>query len=110
MYDKNRYLHDRRFKKPEDLHPHPVKVRITDAELDELQEKADRYTDGKLAVYMRECVLLGHRIREEQKSRVTLQMALGKDPAAGIEDQEAMATALRDLLRESINRQSGKAA
>lgn len=104
------YLHDRRFKKPEALQHNPIKVRITDSEQDEFQACADRYTDGKLAVYMRECVLLGHRIREEQKSRVALQMALGKDPAASIEDQEAMATALRDLLRESINRQSGKAA
>ncbi|MDY7116572.1 hypothetical protein RAN53_09435 [Halomonas sp. SSL-5] len=95
----SRYLTEDRRRKPEGEHlQHVVKVRFTDAELEDIERAAAMTTEGRLAPLLRELVIEGMQARREHQARLLADLAEGKPLDAGSRE------ALADLLARTAER------
>lgn len=91
-----KHLSDRRF--VEFPREHPIKVRLSDQDLAEVEAAANITHEGKLASYLYDCAMQAHRQREAARKRIA-------DPSAEL-PPEMMVLALRDLMRAGLRHQS----
>ncbi|QJQ93940.1 MULTISPECIES: hypothetical protein [Halomonadaceae] len=99
----DRYLTEDRRRKAEGEHlEHPVRVRFTDSELDELQAAAAMQTGGRLAPYLHDLILEAHQARKERHAQMLADLAEGKPLSA--ESREAATLMLQRMAEIGLMR------
>lgn len=87
----SQYLLEDRRRKPEGEHVrNVVKVRFTDAELEDIERAAAMTTEGRLAPLLRELVLEGMQARREHQAQLLADLAEGRE----LDDQSRESLAL----------------
>lgn len=93
---------DRRTKPQDELRDCPVKVRLTDSELETFYRGAVMSTEGKLAPFVLECALLGLRVKQEAQTQL-MNKITGAEQQESKLLEEQIITAMQDLIRAGLS-------
>lgn len=99
----DRYLTEDRRRKPEGEHlEHPVRVRFTEAELEELQASAAMQTGGRLAPYLHDLIIEAHELRKQRHAQLMADLAEGRPLSE--ESREAATQMLQSMAEIGLMR------
>lgn len=94
----DRYLTDDRRRKPDGEHlEHPVRVRFTADELEELQASAAMQTGGRVAPYLHDLIMEAHEMRKQRHTQLLADLAEGRPLG---EDSREAATQMLQRMAE----------